>query len=71
MPKTDHLTLEKASAQVVETTIARNSPLKTPVIQMIIFNQGMLLLGSDHSLIENWGYYLRCRQTKFCHRRAS
>ena len=43
--------------------------LKTPAVQMIIFYQGMLLLGSDHSL-KNWAYYLRCPQTKFCHRRA-
>ena len=36
-----------ASAQVVETSVTNNNPIS----QMIFFNQGMLLLGSDHFLM--------------------
>ena len=37
--------------QVVETSFATTNLLRTPVTQMIIFNQGKLLLGSNHFLI--------------------
>ena len=46
----NHLTLKMASAQVVETIVANNSPYQTPITEMIFFNQGMLLLGSNHFL---------------------
>ena len=38
-----------ASAQVVETSIAENSP--SQITQMIFFHQVMSLLGSTHFLI--------------------
>ena len=40
-----------ASAQVVETSVANNSPSQDSN-QMIFFNPGMLLLGSNHFLID-------------------
>ena len=40
------LCLKMASAQVVGTSVLR----RTPVTQMIIFDQGVLLLGSNHFL---------------------
>ena len=42
------LCLKMASAQVVGTSVLR----RTPVTQMIIFDQGVLLLGSNHFLKE-------------------
>ena len=44
---TDYL----ASAQVVETSVTNNSPSQDSNHQMISFNQGMLLLASNHFLI--------------------
>ena len=41
-----------ACTQVVETPVANNNLLRTLVTQMINFNQGMLLPGSNHFLIE-------------------
>ena len=49
---------------VLRRTVVNNSPslllttvlLRTPIIQMIFFNQGMLLLGSNHFLIN--GVYI-------------
>ena len=38
----------------VETSVANNSPSQDSLTQMIIFNQGMLLLGSNHLLMEVW-----------------
>ena len=40
-----------ASAQVVETSVTNKVLLRTLITQMIFFNQGMLLLGSNHFLI--------------------
>ena len=40
-----------ASAQVVESSVANNSPSQDSN-QMIFFNPGMLLLGSNHFLID-------------------
>ena len=42
-----------ASAQVVETSVANNSPSQDSN-QMIFFNPGMLLLGSNHFLIDTY-----------------
>ena len=36
------LTLKMASAQVVETSVANNSPSQDSITQMIFFNQGTL-----------------------------
>ena len=44
-----HVTPKMASAWVVETSVTKNS-LGIPIIQMIFFNQGMSLLGSNHFL---------------------
>ena len=45
------LTLKMASAQVVETSVTNNSPSQdSNHPDMIFFNQGMLLLGSNHFL---------------------
>ena len=48
--KTDHLTLKVATAEIVERSVASNSASQYCSHQVIIFNQGMLLLGSTHFL---------------------
>ena len=48
--KTDHLTLKMATAEIVERSVASNSASQYCSHQVIIFNQGMLLLGSTHFL---------------------
>ena len=45
------MTLKMASSQIAETSVANNNPSQNSSHQMIIFNQGMLLLGSNHLLI--------------------
>ena len=53
--KSDHLTPKMASVQVVETSVSNSSPSQDSSnlyrSLVIIFNQGMLLLGSKHFLI--------------------
>ena len=51
LTKIDHLTLKMASAQVVETSVADNSPSQDSSHPDGHFNQGVLLLGSNHVLI--------------------
>ena len=52
MASAQDLTLKMASAQVVETSVTNNSPSQdSDDTQMIFFNQGMLLLSSNHFLI--------------------
>ena len=48
--KTDHLTLKMATAEIVEMSVASNSASQYSSHQVIIFIQGMLLLGSTHFL---------------------
>ena len=43
--KTDHLTLKMATAEIVEMSVASNSASQYSSHQVIIFIQGMLLLG--------------------------
>lgn len=50
MNKTDHLTLKMATAEIVERSVASNSASQYSSHQVIIFIQGMLLLGSTHFL---------------------
>ena len=55
-----------ASAQVVKTSVANNRPSQDSN-QMIFFNPGMLLLGSNHFLIDM--YPLSSKDvTKIMHR---
>ena len=48
--KTDHLTLKVATAEIVERSVVSNSASQYCSHQVIIFIQGILLLGSTHFL---------------------
>ena len=48
--RSSHLTLNMASTQAVEMSVANNSPSQDSITWMIFFNQGMSLLGSNHFL---------------------
>ena len=50
-----HKTLKMASALAVEHPLAAKVILRTPVTQMTIFTQGILLLGSKH-FVTHWEY---------------
>ena len=39
--------------EFVETSVANNNFLRAPVTKMIIFNQGMSLVGSNHFLMSS------------------
>ena len=43
----------QVTEEVVETSVAKNNFLRTPVTKIIIFNQGMLLVGSNHFLLSS------------------
>ena len=51
--------LKMASAQVVETSVANNSPSQDSNHADEFFNQGMLLLGSNHAF-SYFGVVLEC-----------
>ena len=51
LTESDHLTLKIASAQIVKTSVTTSSPSQdSNHPHVIIFNQGMLLLGSNKFL---------------------
>ena len=49
-----HLTVKMASAQVVETSVTNNSLSQDSNHPDDLLNQGMLLLGSNHFLIQSF-----------------